>query len=339
MMNLFNKKTNSVPKNLNPKIFEDDVEKVPIRNGFGSGLVKAGEQNKNVVALTADLSDSVRTGDFARKFPERFFEVGIAEQNLVSVASGMAAMGKIPFAASYAIFSPGRSWEQIRTTIAYNDQPVICVGSHAGLITGPDGGTHQALEDLAITRVIPNLTVISPCDSVEAEKAVMALTKKPRPTYLRLARDKTPIITNENTPFQIGKAEVLYTPENGKIDVGIIATGHLVYQAIIVAKEFAERGIDVAVMNMATIKPFDSEAVSSFAKKAGAIVTVEDHQIAGGLGGAVAECLTQNYPVPQEFVGMQDKFGESGEPMELIKHFNLDENGITEAVEKVLKRK
>jgi transketolase len=206
-------------------------------------------------------------------------------------------------------------------------------------MTGPDGGTHQALEDIAITRVIPNMTVISPCDALEAEKAVMALAKKPRPTYLRLTRDKTPIITNEKTPFEIGKAEILYAPENGKIDVGIIATGHLVYPSIMAAKKFADRGIDVAVMNVATIKPFDTEAVAKFAKKAGAVVTVEDHQITGGLGGAVAECLTANHPVPQEFLGMRDKFGESGEPMELIKHFNLDEAGITDAVEKVLTRK
>jgi len=324
---------------LNPKMFDEDVEKVPIRNGFGSGLVKAGEENENVVALTADLSGSVRTADFAKKFPKRFFEVGIAEQNLASVASGLAAMGKVPFAASYAVFSPGRNWEQIRTTIAYNNQPVIMVGSHAGVVTGPDGGTHQALEDLAITRVIPNMAVISPCDHLEAEKATLALARKPRPTYLRLARAKTPVITTSETPFEIGKASIFYTPESGKIDVGIIATGHLVHRAIKTAKEFAERGIDVAVMNVATIKPFDEEAVAKFARDAGAVVSVEEHQIAGGLGSLVAETIAKNNPVPQEFVGIQDKFGESGEPMELLDHFRLNVEGITEAVERVLSRK
>ena len=329
----------SKSQNLNPDIFEDTVEKVPVRNGFGEGLVKAGEENENVVALTADLSESVRTHKFAEKFPNRFFEVGIAEQNLVTVASGMAAMGKVPFAASYAVFSPGRSWEQIRTTIAYNEQPVIVVGSHAGVTTGPDGGTHQALEDIAITRVLPNMTVIVPCDHIEAEKATIALSKKPRPTYLRLARDKTPVITTPETPFQIGKAETFYEPEKNIIDVGIISTGWLTHTAVKVAKEFEERGINVQVLHVATIKPLDDEAVISLAKKARAIVTVEEHQIAGGLGGAVSELLSQNFPVPQEFVGMKDKFGESGEPMELIDTFGMDDNGIVTAVEKVLSRK
>jgi transketolase len=341
-MNLLKKiKSNIMKKDLklNPNIFEEDVEKKPIRDGFGTGLVKAGENNDNVVALTADLSESVRTHWFAEKFPNRFFQVGIAEQNLVSVASGMAAMGKIPFAASYAMFSPGRSWEQIRTTIAYNNQPVIVVGSHAGVTTGPDGGTHQALEDIAITRVIPNMTVISPCDHIEAEKAIVALAKKPRPAYIRLGREKTPVITTTETPFEIGQNQIFYAPENGKIDVGIIATGFLVHTAIRVAKEFADRGIDVAVMNVATIKPMDEKSVIDFAKKSGAIVTVEEHQIAGGLGGVVSELLAKNRPTPVEFVGINDRFGESGEPMELINYFDLDENGITEAVEKVLSRK
>lgn len=325
--------------NLNPDIFEDSVEKVPVRNGFGTGLVKAGEENKNVVALTADLSESVRTHLFAKKFPDRFFEVGVAEQNMISVASGMAAMGKIPFAASYSVFSPGRSWEQIRTTVAYNEQPVVVVGSHAGVTTGPDGGTHQALEDIAITRVLPNMTVISPCDHIEAEKAVLALSKKPRPSYLRLTRDKTPVITTPETPFEIGKAQLFYEPKENKIDVGIISTGWLTHTAIKVAKEFEDRGINVAVLNISTIKPLDNEAVISLAKKSRAIVTVEEHQIAGGLGGAVSELLVQNFPVPIEFIGMKDKFGESGEPMELIDVFGMDDNGIITAVEKVLSRK
>lgn len=329
----------NLEETLNPKIFDEDVEMVATRTGFGTGLVKAGEVNKNVVALTADLSGSVKTQPFEKKFPDRFFQVGIAEQNLVSVASGLAAMGKIPFAASYAMFSPGRSWEQIRTTVAYNNQPVICVGSHAGVTTGPDGGTHQALEDIAITRVIPNMMVISPCDHIEAEKAVLALVAKPKPTYLRLCRANTPVITTAETSFEIGKAQIFYKPESGNIDIGIIATGFLVHTAMEAAKEFAERGIDVAVMNISTIKPLDTDAVIQFAKKSKAIVTVEEHQVAGGLGSAVAETLAVNLPTPQEFVGIHDRFGESGEPMELIKHFNLDKDGIIKAVEKVLQRK
>lgn len=325
--------------NLNPNILEEDIELVSIRDGFGEGLVQAGIENENVVALTADLSESVRTHKFAEKFPQRFFEVGIAEQNLVSVASGMAAMGKIPFAASYAMFSPGRNWEQIRTTIAYNNQPVIIVGSHAGVTTGPDGGTHQALEDIALTRVIPNMIVISPCDIHEAQKATLALSKARKPAYLRLGRAKTPVITTETTPFEIGKAQLFFMPKSNKINVGIISTGFLTHTAIRVADEMQTRGIDVAVLNLSTIKPLDKKSIINFAKKAGAIVTVEEHQIAGGMGSAIAEELAREYPVPIEFVGVQDKFGESGEPMELIDYFNLDQNAITEAVEKVLSRK
>lgn len=330
---MFNKK----PK-LNPNIFEENVELVPIRMGFGEGLVQAGRADKNVMALTADLSESVKTDAFAKEFPNRFFEIGIAEQNLVSVASGLAAMGKIPFAASYAMFSPGRNWEQIRTTIAYNNQPVIVVGSHAGVTTGPDGGTHQALEDIAITRVIPNMTVVVPCDHIEARKATLALAKYGKPAYLRLGREKTPVITVEETSFEIGKAQILYMPKE-KMDAGIIACGFLVHTAIRVAREMELRGINVGVMNLATIKPLDEHAVAEFAKKAGAIVTVEEHQVAGGMGSAVAECLAKTNPVPMEFVGMQDRFGESGKGMELVNFFDLDENGITEAVERVIHRK
>lgn len=323
---------------LNPNIFEATVETAPIRAGFGEGLVLAGRADENVVALTADLSESVKTDKFAKEFPNRFFEVGIAEQNLVSVASGLAAMGKIPFAASYAMFSPGRNWEQIRTTIAYNNQPVVVVGSHAGVTTGPDGGTHQALEDIAITRVIPNMTVVVPCDHIEARKATIALAKDKKPAYLRLCREKTPVITTDKTPFEIGKAQIFYEPK-GKMDAGIIACGFLVHTAIRVAREMEERGINVGVLNLATIKPFDEKTVLDFAKKCGAVVTVEEHQIAGGMGSVVAEFLSQNKPMPIEYVGVRDRFGESGKPMELVDFFDLDVNGITEAVEKVISRK
>lgn len=323
---------------LNPDLLTDQCENKPTRDGFADGLLEAGEQNENVVALTADLSESVRTHKFAEKFPERFFEVGIAEQNLVSVASGLAAMGKIPFAASYAMFSPGRNWEQIRTTITYNNQPVIVVGSHAGVTTGPDGGTHQALEDIAITRVLPNMQVIVPCDVIEAKKATLALAKNPKPSYLRLGRSKTPVITSEETPFEIGKAQIFYEAKN-KTEVGIIACGFLLAKAIKVAKELDEKGIGVSVLNLSTIKPLDKKTILEFSKKSGAIVTAEEHQVAGGMGSAVAEFLSENNPVPIEMVGVRDKFGESGESDELLEHFYLNEETIKESVKKALKRK
>src|SRR3989344_2442105 len=273
---------------LNPKIFNDDVEQVPIRKGFGQGLVLAGEENKNVVALCADLTESTQMSVFAEKFPERFVEVGVAEQNLATVASGMAAMGKIPFISSYAMFSPGRNWEQIRTTIAYNDRPVKVVGSHGGISVGADGGTHQALEDIALMRIMPNMDVVSPCDSIEAKKATLAIAKTKKPAYLRLAREKTPIITTEETPFGLGKTEVFWMPEVGLAQVGIIATGGLLYKALLAAKELEVEGIKTKVMNLATIKPIDKEGVVALAKEAGAIVTVEEHQVMGGMGSAVA---------------------------------------------------
>lgn len=323
---------------LNTKIFDKDVEQTPIRKGFGEGLLIAGRENENVVALCADLLDSTMMNLFAKEFPNRFIEMGIAEQNLASVASGMAAMGKIPVISSYAMFSPGRNWEQIRTTICYNDRKVIIAGSHAGISVGPDGGTHQAIEDLAITRVIPNIVVISPCDAVEAKKAMIAATKIKQPVYIRLAREKTPIITTEDTPFEIGKVQIFYNPEK-KVDVGVIATGALVARAVKVAEVLSEEGIAVKVLNLATIKPLDEEAVVGLALESGAIVSVEEHQIAGGLGSAVAECLVKNHPVPQEFIGVRDTFGQSGKPDELIEHYGMGEAAISEAVKKVILRK
>ncbi|MDQ3014361.1 MAG: transketolase family protein [bacterium] len=324
---------------LNPKIFENDVEQVPIRKGFGEGLVKAGEENPNVVGLCADLTESTQMHLFKAKFPERFVEIGVAEQNLASVASGMAAMGKVPFITSYAMFSPGRNWEQIRTTIAYNDRPVKIAGSHAGISVGPDGGTHQAIEDIAITRVIPRMVVISPCDAIEARKATIAAAKTNTPVYLRLAREKTPIITTEDTPFEIGKAQVFFNAVTGKPDVGIIATGALLHKALKVAQELEKERIAVTVINLPTIKPLDIKAIIRLAEDAKAIVTVEEHQIAGGMGSAIAEVLAEHVPVPIEFVGVRDAFGQSGKPEELIEHFGMGESHIKEAVKKVLKRK
>ncbi|MEK7062421.1 MAG: transketolase C-terminal domain-containing protein, partial [Patescibacteria group bacterium] len=257
---------------LNTKLFDKDCEQAPIRKGFGEGLLAAGEEDVNVVGLCADLTESTQMHFFAQKFPERFVQVGVAEQNLAGVASGMAAMGKIPFISSYAMFSPGRNWEQIRTTICYNDRPVKIVGSHAGVSVGPDGGTHQAIEDIAITRVIPRMVVLSPCDAIEAKKATIAAAKTGTPVYLRLAREKTPVMTTEETPFKIGKAETFW--QSDRPVVGIIATGALLHKALVAAKELEEQGIRTEVMNLSTIKPLDEKAVIELAKKVGKIVTV-----------------------------------------------------------------
>lgn len=324
---------------LNPKLFEKDVEQIPIRQGFGEGLLQAGEENPQVVGLCADLTESTKMHLFAKKFPERFIQMGVAEQNLASVASGMSAMGKIPFISSYAMFSPGRNWEQIRTTICYNDRPVIIAGSHAGVSVGPDGGTHQAIEDIAITRVIPNLVVFSPCDSIEAKKITLASAKLGKPAYIRLAREKTPVITTVDTPFEVGKAQLFYGDEKEKADVGIVATGALVLRALKVAEVLKNDGINVKVLNVSTIKPLDKEAVINLAKTCGAIVSVEEHQIIGGLGSAVAECLSQNLPTPQEFIGVKDLFGQSGKQDELIEHYGMGEGAIKEACKKVIGRK
>lgn len=324
---------------LNTKIFNEDVEKNSTRQGFGEGLLQAGILNDNIVALCADLTESTKVNIFADKFPERFIQMGIAEQSMPSVASGMASMGKIPFIASYGIFNPGRNWEQIRTTICYNNQNVKIIGSHTGLSVGPDGGSHQSLEDIALTRVLPNMVVISPCDYIEAKKATMASALTKDPTYIRLARNNTPIITTNETPFIIGKAQIVFTPEVGLAHVGIIATGPILYKAIIAARELEKKGIKVKVMNLSTIKPLNENAIIILAKETKAIVTVEDHQIAGGMGSAIAECLSQNYPVAIEFVGINNEFGQSGTPEELEKHYHIDTIDIIEKAEKVLKRK
>lgn len=324
---------------LNPKLFNTDVESQPIRKGFGIGLLQAGEFNRRVVALCADLTESTQMHLFKEKFPERFIEIGVAEQNLVTVASGMSAMGKIPFCSSYAMFSPGRNWEQIRTTIAYNDRKVIVVGSHAGISVGPDGGTHQALEDIALMRILPNMDVISPCDSIQAKKATFTFLESKRPAYLRLAREKTPIITTEETPFEIGKADIYWIPDVGLAQVGIIVTGGLTHRTLLAAKELESEGIKTKVMNLSSIKPLDRDAIIALAKETKCIVTVEEHQILGGMGSAVAEVLALNYPVPIEFIGVRDEFGQSGTPEELIEHYGMGKENIKEAVRKILKRK
>jgi len=310
---------------------------VPSRNGYGEGLLQAGENNRQVVALSADLTESTRTNLFAEAFPERFIQVGIAEQNMASVASGLAAMGKIPFVASYAMFSPGRSWEQVRTTIAYNDSNVKIIGAHAGISVGPDGATHQALEDIALMRVIPNMVVIAPCDVHEAKRAVLAAVEYKGPVYIRVGRENTPVVTTVGSPFAIGKAEV-YMQRNEAYakKVGIIAAGTLLHNALSAARELNEQGIGASVMNMATIKPLDTDALEKFAADHDALVTVEEHQVAGGLGGAVAEHLSEVLPKKIIKIGVHDQFGQSGNMDELNAHYKMDIKAIIEAAEKAL---
>ena len=322
---------------LNLKLFDKDVEQEPIRAGFGRGLLEAAKLNERVVGLCADLTESTKMDAFKKEFPKRFIEIGVAEQNLAAVASGMAAMGKIPFLSSYAVFSPGRNWEQIRTTVCYNDRNVKIVGSHAGVSVGPDGGSHQALEDIAIMRALPRMRVIVPCDSIEAKKATEALAKNDGPAYLRLAREKTPVVTTEDTPFEFGKANLLWNCE--KPTVAIIACGPMVYNSLVAAKSLAEEGTEVLVLNLHTIKPIDKEAVIEVAKRAGRVVTVEEHQVMGGMGSAVAEVLASNFPVPIEFIGVQDKFGQSGTPTELVEFYGMGVKSIMEAVKKIISRK
>ncbi|MDD3662394.1 MAG: transketolase C-terminal domain-containing protein [Candidatus Pacebacteria bacterium] len=324
---------------LNTKIFNEGVEKESTRQGFGNGLLQAGIKNKEVVALCADLSESTKMQLFAERFPERFIEVGVAEQNLVSVASGMAAMGKIPFASSFAIFSPGRNWEQVRTNICYNDRPVKIASTHTGIEVGPDGGSHQMTEDIALMRVLPNMTVISPVDAIEAKKATIACSQTKEPTYLRLTRGKSPIITTTETPFEIGKAQIIFTPDKLLADIGIIATGPILYEALLASKELEKKGIKIKLMNLSTIKPLDEDSIISLAKETKAILTVEDHQIAGGMGSAVAEFLSRNYPVPMEFIGVKDLFGQSGTKEELYEEYHLNYTHIIKAANKLLLKK
>lgn len=322
---------------LSPKLFDKAIEELPTRDGYGKGLVEAGEHDERVVALCADLTDSTRTSWFKEKFPGRFIEIGVAEQLLATVASGMANYGKIPFIASYATFSPGRNWEQIRTSIAINDVPVKIAGSHAGVSVGPDGATHQALEDIAIMRAMPNMIIIYPCDAEEARKATLEAAENGKPTYLRFAREKTPVMTTSETPFKIGRAEVFW--EDRDPQVLIVACGPLVYEALKAAKKLSASKIGSVVINSHTIKPLDEGAIVKYAKLTGSIVTVEEHQITGGLGGAVSEVISKKFPVPMEFVGMPDTFGESGEPDELLKKYGMKAIDIVEAAKKVIRRK
>lgn len=326
--------------NSNAKLVENifDKEKIemkPTRDGYGLGLIEAGEKDERVVVLCADLTESTRSQGFAEKFPDRFIEMGVAEQNMAVVASGLANYGKIPFISSYATFSPGRNNEQIRTNISINNVPVKIAGAHAGISVGPDGATHQALEDIALMRVQPRMVVLVPCDAEETRKATVAAAFNGSPTYIRFGREKSPVFTTKDTPFEIGKALIL---RDGK-DVAIIGCGMLLYNALVAAEELSKEGIECTVINSHTVKPLDEATVIAAAQKCGAVVSVEEHQVNGGLGSAIAECLASNYPVPQEFVGVKNRFGESGKPDELIEAFGMGTNSIKEAVKKVISRK
>jgi transketolase len=320
---------------LNQNLFSETAQQKAVRDGFGEALVELGEKNPDVVVLTADLSESTKVEAFAQKFPERFFEVGVAEQNMVAIAAGLAVSGKIPFTSSYAVFSPGKNLETIRTTIAYNQANVKIAGHHAGILTGADGATHQATEDIAIMRTLPGMTIFSPCDATEAKKATLEAANIGGPVYLRFSRAETPVITTNETPFD-KKIQVFWTSEKPK--AVIFATGYLVYYALLAAKNLQEFGTQVLVANVSTLKPVDEETIVKLATETGAVVTVEDHQVAGGLGGLIAEVLAKKKPTPTEFVGLKDTFGESGQPLELIKKYQLDEKAITSAVKKVILR-
>ena len=306
------------------------------RDGFGEGLVLAGEKDERVVALSADVTESVRMHLFKNRFPKRFIDVGIAEQNMAAVASGLAATGKIPVMGTYAIFSPGRDWEQIRTTISYNKQKVIIIGSHSGLNVGPDGGSHQALEDIALTRVLPNLAVIMPADAIEARKAILAAINYPTAVYIRLTRTKSPVLTSEKTPYSIGKSTLLWVPKDNKNVIVIFACGYLVFQALLAAKELEEEGVNIAVIDNSAIKPLDEKLIMEWAKKAKAIITLEEHQKAGGMGSAISEFLSEHYPLPITFMGVNDRFGQSGQADELIKEYGLDKDNIKKTVKNIL---
>lgn len=315
--------------NENLHLFSDfeKASKNTTRDGYGKGVVEAGEKYEEVVVLTGDLRESTRSQWFADKFPERFFDLGVAEQNLMGVSAGMAMEGKIPFVASYAVFNPGRNWEQLRVSVCYSDLNVKIVGSHAGITVGADGATHQGLEDIALTRVLPNMSVVSPIDYEQARKATVAIAEMDGPVYLRLHRNKTPVITTRMTPFEIGKAQVL---RRGK-DVGLLATGPSAYEALMAAEELANE-VDVEVLNIHTIKPLDEGEILRVAQKTRKIVTVEDHQKAGGMGSAVAELLSEEFPTKLIRVGVDDKFGESGDPDDLLRKYGLGRQAIMKAV-------
>lgn len=319
---------------LGANVFAEDIPKAPTRDGFGKGTVEVGKTDARVVVLCADLAESTRAEWFQKEFPERFIEMGVAEQNMATVAAGMALAGKIPFIASYAAFNPGRNYEQIRTTIALNRMPVKICGMHAGVSVGPDGATHQMLEDIGLMRMLPGMTVIAPGDAEEARKAVVAAAKTDGPVYLRFGRAATPVFTTPETPFEIGKALVLFDSE--KAHVAILSTGAQSYTALVAARALSDSGIGSIVLHVPTIKPLDTEAVLAAARRAGRVITVEEHQAAGGFGSTVAEFLAEHHPVPVHRLGINDQFGQSGEPEQLLQHYGLDARAIEKTAREFL---
>ncbi|MBK6263897.1 transketolase family protein [Marivirga sp. S37H4] len=311
------------------------TEKKDTRSGFGDGLLEAAKQNDKIVGLCADLTGSLKMGDFQKAFPDRFYQTGIAEANMMGIAAGMTIGGKIPYTGTFANFSTGRVYDQIRQSIAYSEKNVKICASHAGLTLGEDGATHQILEDIGMMRMLPHMTVINPCDYNQTKAATMAIADHHGPVYLRFGRPSVPIFTDPNQKFEIGKAITMIEGT----DVTIFATGHLVWEAIEAEAILREKGISVELINIHTIKPIDEAAILKSVAKTKCVVTAEEHQRNGGLGDAVAQVLSQNQPAPQEYVAVNDQFGESGKPAELMVKYGLDANNIVKAVEKVIKRK
>lgn len=313
----------------------DNITKKDTRSGFGAGLLEAAANNDKIFALTADVTGSVKMGDFKAAHPERFIQTGIAEANMIGISAGLALSGKIPFASAFAGFISGRVYDQIRMTVAYSNLNVKICASHSGITVGEDGATHQMIEDLGLMRMLPNMVVLNPCDYNETKQAVIAAANHNGPVYLRFGRPSVPNFTPEDKPFVIGKADVL---EEGN-DVTIIATGHLVFPALQAAHMLNEEGIHAEVINLATIKPLDEETILASVRKTGCVVTAEEHLLNGGMGDAVCQCLSRNNPAPVEMIGIHDRFGESGTPDELMAHFGLDKEHIAEACKKAINRK
>lgn len=320
---------------LSSKIGDKDIEMDSIRSGFGEGLLKAAQEDESIFAVCADLKDSTKMNLFADEFPDRFVEVGAAEQNLVTVGSGLAAMGLRPFVSSYAAFSPGRNWEQIRTTICLNDQPVTIVGSHCGLSVGPDGATHQMLEDIALMRVLPNMIVVAPADKIEAEKATLALAKKNHPSYLRLFRASSPVFTTARTPFSLTSAQIF----KAGTDCTVVSTGSMTYQVLAAAKKLAEESIHIEVIHVPVIKPLDSRTIIDSVKKTEQLITVEEAQKAAGFGSCVVEAVSEELAVISHRIGVEDRFGESGEPEQLIDEFGLSSKKLMYTIKQKIKSK
>lgn len=311
-----------------------------VRDGWGEGLVELGEKNPKVVVLTADVKESTRVEEFANRWPERFIECGVAEQNMMGIAAGLAAAGKIPYVSSYAVFSPGRNWDQLRVSVAYSNLHVVVGGHHAGLVTGPDGATHQALEDVAITRVLPNMTVMVPADFQQAKELTLQVAQLEGPVYIRLFREKSPMVTDPNSKFEILSSKQIQN-SNSQIQnsVAIIGCGPILNECLVAAKQLQDEGVGVKLFNCYMVKPLDEKMILDAARECGAVVTVEDHQVAGGMGSAIAEFLISNYLIPMEMVGVRDSFGESGTPEELAVKYGLRSVNIVNAVKRVLSRK